>query len=163
MYIYVLFEQRPAALKSKIEDRMGSPDNFETMYSLLYSLPAFPNVILPFFGGYSVDTLGVRSCLLVFTSTLAVGHIVFCFGLSLKSWPLMFLGRFLFGCGETSTSVANSTMLSDWFEGKELAFSFAFNVAIARMGSVVNNVASPAIAASTGGKFKQMFICYHMC
>jgi MFS family permease len=75
----------------------------------------------------------------------------------------MFLGRFLFGCGETSTSVANSTMLSDWFEGKELAFSFAFNVAIARMGSVVNNVASPAIAASTGGKFKQMFICYHMC
>jgi MFS family permease len=148
-----MYYHRPAALKSKIKDRMDSPDNFETMYSLLYSLPAFPNVILPFFGGYSVDTLGVRSCLLVFTSTLALGHVVFCFGVSLKSWPLMFLGRFLFGCGETSTSVANSTMLSDWFEGKELAFSFAFNVAIARLGSVVNNIASPAIASSTSGEF----------
>lgn len=129
---------------------MGSPDNFETLYGLLYSFSSFPNVILPFIGGHWVDRMGARSCLLLFTSTLALGHIVFCFGLSMKSWPIMYAGRFIFGCGQT-TNVANSTMLSDWFGGKELAFSFAINVAFARMGSSVNNIASPAIAASTGG------------
>ncbi len=132
---------------------MGNPDNFETLYSLLYAIPAFPNVILPFFGGYSVDTLGVRYCLLVFVSFIATGHVVFCFGLALKSWPLMFVGRFLFGCGETSTSVANSTILSDWFEGKELAFAMCINIAIARLGSVTNNILSPAIAVGAGGLF----------
>jgi hypothetical protein len=52
-------------MKSQLEDYMGyaydcryrtasnliafdSDDNFETYYSLLYTLPAFPNVILPF-------------------------------------------------------------------------------------------------------------------
>lgn len=97
-----------------------------------------------------MDRLGVRSCLLVFISVIAVGQVVFCFGLSIKSWPIMLLGRAIFGCGETSNSVANSAIVAEWFEDKELAFAFGFNLSIARMGSVSSNFVSP-ILALTGG------------
>ncbi len=68
---------------------MGSSDDFETYYSLLYTIPSFPNIILPFFGGYFVDTLGAYKCMVVFISVIAVGQVVFAFGLSIKSWPVM--------------------------------------------------------------------------
>ena len=130
---------------------MGSPDDYETLYSLLYTLTSVPNVILPFLGGYFVDRLGVRKCLIVFISLLLCGSTVFSVGVTFKSWPAMYVGRVLFGFGLTSTSVSNSKMLADWFGGKELALSFGLNVSIARLGSVVNNLVSPLFAASSVG------------
>jgi len=52
-------------------------------------------VILPFFGGYFVDNWGVRVCLLIFTTLLAIGQVVFSFGFQAKSWGLMDLGMYL--------------------------------------------------------------------
>jgi MFS family permease len=88
--------------------------------------------------------------LLVFISVIALGQVVFCFGLSIKSWPIMLLGRAIFGCGETSNSVANSAIVAEWFEDKELAFAFGFNLSIARMGSVSSNSVSPVLALIGG-------------
>jgi MFS family permease len=51
---------------------MGDPGNYEFLFSLMYTLYSAPNVILPFFGGYFVDLFGVRLCLLIFASLIAV-------------------------------------------------------------------------------------------
>ena len=107
-------------------------------------------MILPFFGGYFVDKLGVRSCLIVFVSIIAIGQVVFSFGLSIMSWPVMLLGRAIVGCGETSNSVANSAIVAEWFQDKELAFAFGFNLSVARLGSVATNFVSPLLALSGG-------------
>jgi MFS family permease len=136
---------------------MGDPSDYETLFSLLYTLYSAPNVILPFFGGYFVDVFGVRLCLLIFASLIAVGQIIFSLGLSIKSWPVLFLGRLVFGFGGESLTVANSALLADWFKGKELAFAFGINLAIARLGSVINNVVSPALARTTGVLFASWF------
>lgn len=53
--------------------------------------------------------------------------------------------------------VANSAILSIWFEGKELAFAFGLNLSVARLGSVINNLVSPALANSTGIQFALWF------
>jgi hypothetical protein len=45
----------------------------------------------------------------------------------------------------------------DWFKGKELAFSFGINLSVARMGSVVNNLVSPAITKADGVVFANWF------
>jgi MFS family permease len=154
--VYYTFDM-PSALKSQMDSYMGSPDNFETYFSLLYTIPAFPNIILPFFGGYFVDTLGAYKCMTAFITLIAIGHVIFAFGLSIKSWPIMFLGRAIFGMGESSNSVANSTILADWFGGGELAFAFGINLAISRMGSVANNLISPVLASSGGVVFSVWF------
>lgn len=140
----------PAALKTQIGDHMGNPGNYETLFSLLYTLYSLPNVILPFFSGYFIDTFGVSICLIAFTVLVEVGQVIFAIGLTVKSWPVMFLGRLVYGFGGASLSVGTSALLSYWFSGNELAFAFGINVAFARLGSVVNNVASPALADSDG-------------
>lgn len=53
----------PAALKQQLDDYFGDPKEFETYFSLLYTLYSMPNIILPFFGGYFVDRLGFGSFL----------------------------------------------------------------------------------------------------
>ncbi len=107
----------PAAIKTQIDDYMGDPSDYEIKFGLLYTLYAAPNVILPFFGGYLVDRFGVRICLLSFASLIAAGQVIVSFGISIKSWPVIFLGRLIFGFGGESFSVANSALLADWFKG----------------------------------------------
>lgn len=147
----------PAALNSQMDEYFGKPSDFQTMFSLLYTVYSIPNVILPFFGGYFVDRLGVRTCMLVFAVLIAVGQLTFAIGLSAKSWPLMFLGRVIFGFGGENLGVANSAILSVWFKGKELAFAFGLNLSIARLGSVFNNLLSPALANDFNIQFSLWF------
>ena len=83
----------PAALHTQLKQRMSqnNPENFETYFSLLYTVYSLPNIVLPFFGGYFVDKLGVRLCLLVFTSCLLLGASVFAIGLSSKNWFVIYV------------------------------------------------------------------------
>jgi MFS family permease len=85
-------------------------------------------------------------CLLLFSSLIAIGQIIFAIGLSMKSWPVIFLGRLVFGFGGESFTVANSALLADWFKGKELALAFGFNLSISKLGSVFNNMLSPILS-----------------
>lgn len=110
----------PAALQSQISAYMPYNPHFSIYFNLLYSLYSLPNIVLPFFGGYFVDKFGVRVCLLSFTGFITAGQIIFAFGLSIKSWPVMFIGRIIYGFGGESLGVANSALLSDWFKGTYL-------------------------------------------
>jgi len=89
----------PAALKSQIDDYMNKPSNFETSFAMLYTIYSIPNIILPFCSGYIVDHYGFKLCLFLFSSFILSGQIVFCFGLQIKSWIIMFVGRFIFSLG----------------------------------------------------------------
>ena len=147
----------PAALHQPLNDYMGHPSDYESYFSLLYTLYSVPNIILPFFGGYFVDKFGVRMCLIVFACLIAAGQTIFAFGVSVKSWPIMFIGRVVYGFGGESLGVANSAVLSCWFKGKELAFAFGLNLSIARLGSVMNNLVSPALASNVSIEFSLWF------
>jgi MFS family permease len=69
----------------------------------------------------------------------------------------MLIGRVVFGFGGESLAVANSAVLASWFKGKELAFAFGLNLSIARLGSVINNVVSPALASGVDIQFALWF------
>lgn len=104
-----------------------------------------------------MDKWGYRICLLAFACFICAGQVVLAIGVSSKSWPLMYIGRVLFGIGGESLGVGNSALLSEWFKGKELAFAFGLNLSIARLGSVINNLVSPAIAANINIQFAFWF------
>lgn len=44
------FQDIPAALKTPIDDYMGNPDDYESLFALLYTVYSIPNVIIPLFG-----------------------------------------------------------------------------------------------------------------
>ncbi len=144
----------PSAIKTQIGDYMGTPaDQYEEYFALMYTLYAVPNVILPFFGGYFVDRFGVCPSCLVSTGLLALGQCIVATGFSIKSWNLILIGRFVFALGGENLIVASSALLADWFIGKELAFSFGFNLAFSRLGSVLNNYCSVYFAGSVSVVF----------
>ena len=87
--------------------------------------------------------------LLVFLLFITAGQCVFALGASLQgssAWYVMWMGRTIFGFGGESLSVAQSALIASWFAGKELAFALGLNLALARLGSVVNDQVSIAIA-----------------
>lgn len=58
----------------------------------------------------------------------------------------MMLGRFVFGLGGESMTVAQSAIVSAWFAGKELSFAFGVNLSVARIGSSINGPVSTVVA-----------------
>eukprot|EP00742_Colponemidia_sp_Colp-10_P008520 GILJ01009232.1.p1 GENE.GILJ01009232.1~~GILJ01009232.1.p1 ORF type:complete len:436 (-),score=60.05 GILJ01009232.1:46-1353(-) len=143
----------PAALKEPLKEYFGdryTTDEYEFLYNLLYTLYALPNVILPLVGGFLIDKIGVRKMLLVFGACIVVGQAIVAVGCSVQNFSTMLFGRFVFGLGGESLNVGQSTMMATWFKGKELAFALGLNLSIARLGSVVNDIASPVLARSHG-------------
>jgi MFS family permease len=116
---------------------------------LLYTLYSVPNVLLPFFGGVFVDRFGARRMLLTFSMAILVGQIIFAIGSSTSNFNLMLAGRVVFGFGGESLGVAQGTLVASWFKNSELALALGINLSVARLGSVINNELSPAIARAS--------------
>lgn len=87
---------------------------------------------------------------MVFAALIMLGQLIFAIGMTMSDvssgWYVMFVGRTVFGFGGESLSVAMSAMIAQWFTGKELAMALGVNLALARVGSVINDLASQAIA-----------------
>lgn len=66
-----------------------------------------------------------------------------------KNFELMLGGRVLFGLGGESMTVAQSTIISLWFKGKELNFAMGLNLSVARLGSVINGIVVPRVFTAT--------------
>ena len=124
--------------------------SFERNFNLLYTVYSIPNVVLPLFGGNVVDRHGAPQSLFVFAVVVCCGSVLLAIGVSNKNWEVMLLGRFVFGLGAESLCVAQSTITSDWFEGKDIAFAMGVGLAISRLGSIFNNLTSPKVANSGG-------------
>ena len=74
----------------------------------------------------------------------------------------MMIGRFVFGLGGESMTVAQSAIVSSWFQGSELSFAFGINLSVARIGSSINGPVEEALARSEGVGFALLvgfFIC----
>ncbi|KAL2915235.1 hypothetical protein HK105_205100 [Polyrhizophydium stewartii] len=139
----------PAALNRPLCEFLGHDyDTWQYELNLLYAVYSFPNMLLPFFGGQMVDRFSPQSVLLVLSAAVCIGQTLFSLGVSLKSFGLMLAGRVLFGIGGESIGVVQSSITTSYFRNKELAFALGLNLCISRLGSVVNSVLSPRIAAS---------------
>lgn len=119
-------------------------------YSLLYTVYSLPNMFLPILGGILLDSIGIRSGLILFATILAIGQGVFMLGGFQADYTTMIVGRVIFGMGGESMSVAQSSIISVWFKGKELAFALGLNLSVARLGSVINGDVVPAVYDSNG-------------
>eukprot|EP00584_Thalassiosira_punctigera_P022751 CAMPEP_0172574812 /NCGR_PEP_ID=MMETSP1067-20121228/136891_1 /TAXON_ID=265564 ORGANISM="Thalassiosira punctigera, Strain Tpunct2005C2" /NCGR_SAMPLE_ID=MMETSP1067 /ASSEMBLY_ACC=CAM_ASM_000444 /LENGTH=682 /DNA_ID=CAMNT_0013367447 /DNA_START=617 /DNA_END=2668 /DNA_ORIENTATION=- len=141
----------PSALHQQLQDYMPPSPRYEMRFNLLYTVYSVPNVVLPLFGGNVVDRIGAPVCLAAFASTVCAGAAILSMGVANKSWEVMYLGRFVFGLGAESLCVAQSTVVSDWFEGGEVALAMGIGLAVSRLGSIWNNIVSPKAANNGGG------------
>jgi len=130
------------------------PDNKLHMtsleYNLLYSLYAWPNVVIVFVGGYFIDLLGIAITGVVLMSLVTTGQVIMTAGAFVHSIPLLFLGRLIFASGAELLMVCQGAMIFKWFLGKEMALAFGFSLTLARLGSILCFAFLPSVAENHG-------------
>lgn len=139
----------PGSIQTQLTDWFGGPNVYSKADNAnLYSVYSYPNVILAFFGGFLIDRLGTRFGATLFCSLVLAGQIVFSLGVQFKLYWVCILGRFIFGLGGESLTVAQNTFTARWFAGKNIAVFFGVVVSVSRIGSSINFAVTPQLAKS---------------
>ena len=96
----------------------------------IYSVAAILCLLI---GGILIDRIGTRRASLLFSSFIVLG--AFIMALSRNIW-MLYVGMFFFGAGSETLIIAQSSIISRWFKGKELAFAFGIALTVSRLGSL---------------------------
>ncbi|ORY43988.1 MFS general substrate transporter [Rhizoclosmatium globosum] len=131
----------PASLNIQLQKYLGL-EYAEWQYILgqMYVWYSVPNVILPFFGGKVTDRFGCRHALLTYSLVNV--------GLFAKNVKVVLVGRFIFGIGGESVSVARAVLMAQCFDGKSLLFATAMNGFVSKIGSIANAALSPVLKST---------------
>jgi len=140
----------PAALQTQMEDRF---DVGAKGYSALYSAYSWPNTVQVFFGGWLIDRFfGLPLGAFIFCGLVFLGQLIFAAGITIGDTPgfiVAVIGRFVFGLGGETLSVAQASYTAKWFRGKELALAFGVTLSFSRIGSAVNFNTEPRLVKAT--------------
>lgn len=117
-------------------------------YGLLFSYYSLPNLVMVLVGGILLDKIGMRRAGNLFTGLCAIG--VLLTAAAGPSFPIMLLGRFIFGLGAESLLITKTKILAKWFKEKELALGFALALSIARLGTIAAHNTSARIQVLSG-------------
>ena len=160
----------PAATQLALRDSFGVPDvlnagntlaqnetfaQFNTKFSLLYSVYSIPNTVWPMFAGALVDRFGVNPSNIAATTTALAGVVIVTGGIASHNWTVTFAGRAIFGLGTELMCISARMLVADWFLVSETAgsqqdqkakgqaaFAMGFLLANGRLASVANDAIS---------------------
>jgi MFS family permease len=145
----------PAALHNALFAVMPNT-NFEMNFNMLFTISYVPNMILPLLGGAIVDRYGQTPCLVVFALTVGLGQLLATVGAYFTNWEWLLAGRLIFGLGAQNLIVANASLISKYFAGKEgvalglsNVCSYAGVIATNMLSPVISNWTSPTTAFGT--------------
>lgn len=96
----------------------------------IYSIAAILCLLI---GGILIDRIGTRRASLLFSSFIVLG--AFFMAISRNIW-MLYIGMFFFGAGSETLIIAQSSIISRWFKGKELALAFGLALTVSRLGSL---------------------------
>lgn len=150
----------PQPLQSQMEKILGI-DSEE--YSMLYSVWALPSIIIPFFGGYLTDKLGVRPALLIFSSALTIGQFVYAYGGYILDFKWMLIGRAIYAIGSDPLNVAQIVITNKWFMGNEVGFAMALGTTTCGIGRALNSYLVPKLFEMSQNLFSPMLFSAITC
>jgi MFS family permease len=81
---------------------------------------------------------------------VVLGQGLFYLGVQQTYLPLLIIGRFVLGLGGESLVVAQARITCNWYHEHELGFAIGFHLALARFGSVLNDLCTPWISTHFG-------------
>lgn len=150
----------PQPLETQIEEILQID---QQTYSLLYSSWAIPSIVIPFFGGYLTDKLGVRPALLVFGAAITIGQFVYAYGGYLKDFGWMLAGRAIYAIGSDPLNVAQIVVTNKWFQGNEVGLAMALGSTTCGVARAINSYLIPQIFEWSQDLFTPMLFSAIMC
>ena len=86
---------------------------------------------------------GIRAMYVVFGLFILLGQFIFSLGCQQYSMTVMLIGRVIFGLGGECINICQNAMIIKWFFTSEIALPLGLTISVSRLGSVLNDVASP--------------------
>jgi MFS family permease len=133
-------------------------------YGLLFSFYYLPNFIMVLVGGILLDRIGIRKAGTLFAALCAVGVLLTAVT---KIFPVMLVGRLIYGLGSESLIITQNKVISKWFKGREMALAFGLNLMVARLGTFAALNSAARIQAWSGSwrlaiwiSSAIMFVCF---
>lgn len=117
-------------LKAIVKEDLGISN---AQYGVLQSSVSVVNTILPILGGLFVDVFGTSLGSVLATTFIAGGNILVALSVSVKSFPIMVVGRVLYGLGSGSIVIVQGTILTHWFKGGGLSWAMGLQIAVSRL------------------------------
>lgn len=145
------------AIAPTLVKEMGAARGTIGSFYTFYSIAAILSVVI---SGLVTDRLGPRKAGLIFVGLAVFGSGVVALAPTL---PLLFLGRFIFGCGAEAIFVVILTICARWFKGKELALAMGITVAFGRLGTLFSFNTGELIAEYFGGFRYALYAAFFLC
>jgi nitrate/nitrite transporter NarK len=106
----------PAATNKQLKEYLQmSDEEYDRTLNLFYSVYSMPNIVLPFFIGAIMDLFGIGRVVVLMSSLVCIGQVLFTLGITYRVVWLALLGRTLFGLGGESLGVGQTTFAAIWF------------------------------------------------
>ncbi|KAK9695221.1 hypothetical protein K7432_013090 [Basidiobolus ranarum] len=84
------------------------------------------------------------------TTLIAIGNIFVAFSASYSSFPMMIIGRVLYGIGSGAIVIILETIISLWFRGKGLAITLGLQIATSRLAAYLAFVTAVPLNKAVG-------------
>ncbi|KAL3475517.1 major facilitator superfamily domain-containing protein [Aspergillus californicus] len=148
--VYFIYDM-PATLSIPLSKHL-SLSEYELAYlvSLLYTIYAIPNTILPFFSGAAVQRFGERTVLASIMSSIILGQLLFALAVHTKFEIGLIIGRAFIGFGGEVVGVLGCEIITRWFQDRNLSLALAINLGAGRLGSVANTLLVPRLSIPYG-------------
>jgi MFS family permease len=115
----------------------------DTQIGTLNAVYSLPNLVMVLVGGVLVDRYSARIVTLVTATVCLIGALATAVG---EPFPVMVIGRLLFGLGAETMVVAITVAFAQWYVGRYFALLLALNISAARLGSFLAD-RSPSFAS----------------
>ena len=115
--------------------------------SLLYTVYSLPNFIFTPLGSVILGYTGLGYGAILFTGFVAFGLVFMNIGVYLKYFPIMVIGRTLFGIGGENAVIAQASIGEKWFSGSFLSVALALNNVVSLLANTMGNFFTPYLFA----------------
>lgn len=131
-----------------------------SQYNLLYSVTDLPSIIIPLMVTLYAKKMGLRMLLITMTTIISIGMLICAVGGYLYSYPLLLLGRFLYGLFLESCLVCSQLTLHLWFTEREFSLAISAQSIIMGLSKSSNSFFVPRIMETTQAIGNTIFCCF---
>lgn len=122
---------------------------------LLIGLYLSPGIVLAIPGGNIGKRFGDKPCVVVGLGLMTVGGLIVAL---LPQWEMQLLGRLLAGIGGVILNVLMTKMVTDWFDGKEIATALGIFVNSWPVGIALALLVLPPVAEAASLTWAMLFV-----
>ncbi|KAG0171388.1 hypothetical protein DFQ28_001071 [Apophysomyces sp. BC1034] len=134
-----------------------------TRYGVIASSVSIINTIFPIVGGIFIDMFGSVWGTLIVNILVIVGSLLTALAAKYTSFPLMIVGRVVFGIGSGLIVTMQESLLSKWFRTQHLALAIGMQLSISRLATFLGTLVANPIAKATGDWVWSFWLSFIIC